>query len=219
MFHEAKGKENMERNYKDITIVAATGNSHKIKEIESITKLFGMNVIPKSETCAAGLDVEETGTTFEENSRLKAEAIMQATGMTAIADDSGLMVEALDGAPGVYSARFSGEDATDEKNNDKLLALMNDIPDDKRQAKFVSVITMICPDGRTLTARGECPGKINRAPVGTNGFGYDPLFVPDGYSITYAQLTAEEKNTISHRAKALEILRQQLEQEGEASED
>ena len=113
MFRHLKGKENMERNYKDITIVAATGNLHKIKEIESIMKLFGMNVIPKSETCAAKLDVEETGTTFEENSRIKAEAIMQATGMTAIADDSGLMVDALDGAPGVYSARFSGEDATD----------------------------------------------------------------------------------------------------------
>lgn len=215
MFRHLKGKENMERNYKDITIVAATGNLHKIKEIESITKLFGMNVIPKSETCAADLDVEETGTTFEENSRIKAEAIMQATGMTAIADDSGLMVDALDGAPGVYSARFSGEDATDEKNNDKLLSLMDEIPDEKRQAKFVSVITMIYPDGTVLTARGECPGRINRAPVGTNGFGYDPLFVPDGYSITYAQLTAEEKNTISHRAKALEILRQQLEDSGE----
>ncbi len=206
----------MNSNYKDITIVAATGNLHKIKEIESITKLFGMNVIPKSQTVAGDLEVEETGTTFEENSMIKAEAIMKITGMPAIADDSGLMVDALNGDPGVYSARFAsenGEETDDDKNNEKLLRLMEEIPDDKRQAKFVSVITLIYPDGKVLTARGECPGVINRAPVGTNGFGYDPLFVPDGFDITYAQLTAEQKNLISHRAKALEILRQQLEAE------
>lgn len=207
----------MNSNYKDITIVAATGNLHKIKEIESITKLFGMNVIPKSQTVAGDLEVEETGTTFEENSMIKAEAIMKITGMPAIADDSGLMVDALGGDPGVYSARFAsenGEETDDDKNNEKLLRLMDEIPDDKRQAKFVSVITLIYPDGKVLTARGECPGVINRAPVGTNGFGYDPLFVPDGYdNMTYAQLTAEQKNLISHRAKALEILRQQLEAE------
>ncbi len=203
----------MSKDYKDVTIVAATGNRHKIAEIESITKLFGMNVIPKSETAAAGLDVEETGTTFEENSLIKAKAIMEATGMTAIADDSGLIVDALNGAPGVYSARFAGENADDQKNNDKLLALMEHVPDNKRSARFVSVVTLIRPDGTTLVARGECPGRINRAPMGTNGFGYDPLFVPDGYSVTYAQLTAEQKNGISHRAKALEILRQKLESE------
>ena len=117
---------------KDSVIVAATGNRHKIIEIEAITKLFGMNVIPKSETSAAELEVEETGTTFEENSRIKAEAIMRATGMPAIADDSGLSVRALDGAPGVYSARFAGENASDEANNEKLLKLMQNVPDDRR---------------------------------------------------------------------------------------
>lgn len=195
---------------KDSVIVAATGNRHKIIEIEAITKLFGMNVIPKSETSAAELEVEETGTTFEENSRIKAEAIMRATGIPAIADDSGLSVRALDGAPGVYSARFAGENASDEENNEKLLKLMQNVPDDRRQAEFVSVITLIYPDGRVFTARGECPGTIRRSPEGTNGFGYDPLFEPSGYSVTYAQLSSEEKNRISHRAKALEMLRQQL---------
>ena len=203
----------MNKNFKHTTIVAATGNRHKIIEIESITKLFGMKVIAKGETAAAALEEEETGTTFEENSKIKAEEIMKVTGMPAIADDSGLMVEALGGAPGVYSARFAGEHATDEENNEKLMSLMEEIPDGRRQAKFVSVITLMYPDGRILTARGECPGTIGRVPEGTNGFGYDPLFLPEGYSVTYAQLTAEEKNRISHRAKALEILRRRLESE------
>ena len=203
----------MNKNFKNHTIVAATGNRHKIVEIESITGLFGMNVIPKSQTAAADLEVEETGVTFEENSKIKAEEIMKITGMPAIADDSGLVVEALDGAPGVYSARFAGEDASDEENNEKLLSLMEAIPDDRRQAKFVSVITLMYPDGRILTARGECPGTIAHVPEGTNGFGYDPLFIPKGYSVTYAQLTAEEKNHISHRAKALGILKRRLESE------
>lgn len=194
----------------NIKIVAATGNRHKIEEIESITKLFGMNVITKEEAGVGQLEVEETGTTFEENSRLKAEAIMQATGMPAIADDSGLMVEALGGEPGVYSARFAGEGASDEANNEKLLGLIKDVPDGERKARFVSVITLCYPNGETLTARGECPGNINRAPMGSNGFGYDPLFVPDGFEKTYAQLTAEEKNGISHRAKALNELKIQL---------
>lgn len=204
---------NLNDRKKGDVIVAATGNRHKIIEIEAITRLFGMNVISKSETSAADLEVEETGKTFEENSRIKAEAVMKVTGMPAIADDSGLAVEALDGAPGVYSARFAGEKATDEENNKKLLSLMRDIPDGNRQAKFVSVITLMYPDGRIFTVCGECPGTIRRAPEGTNGFGYDPLFEPLGYSVTYAQLSSEEKNKISHRAKALEILRQHLKSE------
>lgn len=200
----------MEKIFQSGQIAAATDNRHKITEMMSIMKSFGLDIIPKSETAAAGLEVEETGTTFEENSRLKAEAVMRATGMTAVADDSGLVVDALGGAPGVYSARFSGEGATDEKNNQKLLALMENVPDENRQAKFVSVITLAGPDGQIITARGECPGRIGRTPEGDNGFGYDPLFIPDGYSVTYAQLSAEEKNKISHRAKALEALRRRL---------
>lgn len=198
----------------NMKIVAATGNKHKIEEIESITKRFGMNVITKAEAGVGDLEVEETGTTFEENSLIKAEAIMKATGLPAIADDSGLEADALDGAPGVYSARFSGEGATDESNNAKLLKLMENVPDDKRSARFVSVVTLCFPDGTVVAARGECPGTLIRSPQGDGGFGYDPLFVPVGYDKTYAEISAEEKNIISHRAKALGILRMKLKETG-----
>lgn len=204
----------------NMKIVAATGNKHKIEEIESITKKFGMNVITKAEAGVGDLEVEETGTTFEENSLIKAEAIMKATGMPAIADDSGLEADALNGAPGVYSARFSGEGATDESNNAKLLKLMENIPDDERNARFVSVVTLCFPDGTVVAARGECPGTLRRSPRGDGGFGYDPLFVPVGYDKTYAEISAEEKNIISHRAKALGILRMKLKETGfEESEE
>lgn len=204
----------------NMKIVAATGNKHKIEEIESITRKFGMNVITKAEAGVGDLEVEETGTTFEENSLIKAEAIMKATGMPAIADDSGLEADALNGAPGVYSARFSGEGATDESNNAKLLKLMENIPDDERSARFVSVVTLCFPDGTVVAARGECPGTLRRSPRGDGGFGYDPLFVPVGYDKTYAEISAEEKNIISHRAKALGILRMKLKETGfEESEE
>ena len=204
----------------NMKIVAATGNKHKIEEIESITKKFGMNVITKAEAGVGDLEVEETGTTFEENSLIKAEAIMKATGMPAIADDSGLEADALNGAPGVYSARFSGEGATDESNNAKLLKLMENIPDDERSARFVSVVTLCFPDGTVVAARGECLGTLRRSPRGDGGFGYDPLFVPVGYDKTYAEISAEEKNIISHRAKALGILRMKLKETGfEESEE
>lgn len=204
----------------NMKIVAATGNKHKIEEIESITKKFGMNVITKAEAGVGDLEVEETGTTFEENSLIKAEAIMKATGMPAIADDSGLEADALNGAPGIYSARFSGEGATDESNNAKLLKLMENIPDDERSARFVSVVTLCFPDGTVVAARGECPGTLRRSPRGDGGFGYDPLFVPVGYDKTYAEISAEEKNIISHRAKALGILRMKLKETGfEESEE
>lgn len=201
-------------NYKGMKVVSASGNKHKVREMEHILGSFGIELIPKSETAARDVEIEETGSTFEENSLLKAEGVMRITKMTSIADDSGLTVDALDGAPGVYSARFAAENmnenADDEKNNEKLLRLLKDIPAEKRQAKFVSVITMMTPEGEIISARGECPGKIGFEPVGTNGFGYDPLFIPDGFDVTYAQLTEEEKNKISHRSKALENLRKKL---------
>lgn len=201
-------------NYKGMKVVSASGNKHKVREMEHILGSFGIELIPKSETAARDVEIEETGSTFEENSLLKAEGVMRITKMTSIADDSGLTVDALDGAPGVYSARFAAENmnenADDEKNNEKLLRLLKDIPAEKRKAKFVSVITMMTPEGEIISARGECPGKIGFEPVGTNGFGYDPLFIPDGFDVTYAQLTEEEKNKISHRSKALENLRKKL---------
>ncbi len=191
-------------------IVMASHNQHKIKEIEAITQKFGMPVISRDAAGVPPVEIVEDGETFEENSLKKAQEIQKLCGRITLADDSGLEVDYLGGAPGVYSARFAGEDGNDAKNNEKLLKLLDGLKKDDRKAKFVSVITMVFPDGEVLTARGECPGRIITAPAGENGFGYDPLFVPDGYDKTFAQLTAEEKNRISHRAKALEKLEQLL---------
>ena len=142
------------------------------------------------------------------------QVFLEACGQPTIADDSGLMVDYLGGAPGVYSARFAGEDGNDAKNNEKLMFLLQDVPAAEKTAQFVSVITLAFPDGRVIVARGECPGRIIAEPAGENGFGYDPLFVPDGYDRTFAQLTAEEKNQISHRANALKELERQLKEMG-----
>lgn len=185
------------------TIIAASSNAHKIEEIQAIMSKFGMKVISRDDAGVPKFEIEEDGETFEENSLKKAEEIMKVTGEITVADDSGLMVDCLDGSPGVYSARFAGEECDDTKNNEKLLKLLDGICQEERTAKFVSVITLIFPDGETLVARGECPGHIIEVPVGENGFGYDPLFVPEGYDKTFAQLSAGEKNLISHRAKAL----------------
>lgn len=194
------------------TLVVASSNKHKIDEISKVTKKFDIDVISRDE---AGIpkefDIEENGSTFEENSYIKAKAIMDICGKPTIADDSGLMVEALGGAPGVYSARFAGEDHNDERNNEKLKELLSGVPYKDRRAKFVSVITLVFPDGRKIVARGECPGHIIEEERGNNGFGYDPLFVPDGYGSTFGMLTPEIKNEISHRALALKQLAKELE--------
>lgn len=195
-------------------LAAATGNANKLREIGEILAEFGIKVISKKEAGAGDLETEETGTTFEENSLLKAEDVMKAVGMDAIADDSGLVVDALDGAPGVYSARFAGENASDEENNAKLLRMMEKVPDGERTARFVCVMTLCRTDGSVIRARGECPGRILRAPRGEGGFGYDPLFVPDGYEESFAELSEEQKNGISHRAKALAALREKISKEG-----
>ena len=192
------------------TIIAASSNAHKIKEIQAIMNKFDMEVISRDEAGVPAFEIEEDGQTFEENSYKKAYEIMKVTGKTTIADDSGLMVDYLGGAPGVYSARFAGEECDDKKNNEKLLKLLKNQVGADRKGKFVSVITLIFPDGETITARGECSGRIIGAEAGENGFGYDPLFVPDGYCKTFAQLSEEEKNAISQRAKALETLEKLL---------
>lgn len=192
------------------TIIAASSNAHKIREIQAIIDKFGMKVISRKEAGVPSFEIEEDGDTFEKNSLKKASVIREATGRTTIADDSGLMVDYLGGAPGVYSARFAGEECDDAKNNEKLLQLLKKVPSKERTARFVSVITLIFADGETIVARGECPGRITTAPTGGNGFGYDPIFVPDGMNKTFAQLTEEEKNLISHRAKALEKLNELL---------
>lgn len=200
-------------------IVAATKNRHKIEEIQAIMGEFGMEVVSRADAGVPDIEVEEDGDTFEENSEKKAREIMELCGEITVADDSGLMVDALDGAPGVISARFAGEDGNDSKNNEKLLKLLEDVPPEKRTARFVSVITMVYPDGRKIVARGECNGHMIYQPKGSNGFGYDPLFVPDGYDRTFAELSGAEKNRISHRAIALQNLRRRLLEERESKRD
>lgn len=196
-------------------IVAASQNKHKIKEIEAITKAFGMEIISRDEAGVPRVEIQEDGTTFEENSYKKAYEIMKLCGRITIADDSGLEVDCLDGAPGVYSARFAGEDGNDQANNDKLKALIREVPYEKRTGRFVSVITMVYPNGETIVARGEVEGHIVLEERGPHGFGYDPLFVPLGYQITFGEFDPEEKNKISHRANALIELERQLRERAE----
>ena len=200
------------------TIVVATGNAHKVTEIEAILS----KVLPDTRFVALGQlgefeDPEETGTTFVENAIIKAEAAVAETGLAAIADDSGLVVDALDGEPGVYSARYAGVHGDDAANNAKLLANLADTPDAERTARFMSVVALIRPDGTVLTGTGACEGTIAHEGRGTNGFGYDPLFLPnDTPGKTMAELTPEEKNAISHRFHALQDLSRQL---GSAADD
>ncbi|WP_417203182.1 ribonuclease PH [Acetoanaerobium sticklandii] len=191
-------------------MVIASSNSHKIEEIGSILADFGIELLSLKDVGLEGLEIEETGSTFEENAIIKAKEVMKLTGKAAIADDSGLMVDVLGGRPGVYSARFSGEGATDEKNNEKLLGLLKGYDLDSRTAKFVSAIAVVYPDSRQYIAKGICKGLIGFEGKGDMGFGYDPLFTPDALDKTFAQLTKEEKNKISHRAKSLEEMKKIL---------
>ena len=181
-------------------LVLASKNVKKLKEMNDILSGLGIEVCLQSDV-GVDVDVEETGTTFEENSLLKAKAVMEASGLPAVADDSGLCVDALNGAPGVYSARYGGEDLDDTMRYKMLLANMP--RGAARTAKFVSVITCCFPNGDVITARGECPGTIAFAPMGEGGFGYDPVFFLPKLKKTFAQLSPEEKNAISHRGKAL----------------
>ncbi|MBO5410023.1 MAG: RdgB/HAM1 family non-canonical purine NTP pyrophosphatase, partial [Clostridia bacterium] len=157
-------------------------------------------------------DVEETGTTFEENAFLKADSGCKESGMPCIADDSGLAVDYLGGAPGVYSARYAGEHGDDDANNQKLFKALENVPDEERGAAYVSVVCCVYPDGRKIITRGECRGTIGYELIGNGGFGYDPMFYPVEYNgeKTMAQLTAEEKDAISHRGKAVRALAEQI---------
>ena len=202
-------------------ICAATGNAGKLKEIRRILEAQGHQVKSQKEL-GITLEPEETGTTFAENALIKAKAICEASGLPTLADDSGLMVEALGGAPGVYSARYCGRHGDDEANNDKLLAELAGVEEGKRAAKFVSAVCFYLPEGRSVTYLGECPGRVIFERRGTNGFGYDPLFVPDDVGLaeggvrpntegrTYAELEAWEKDAISHRGKAMALLDKNL---------
>ncbi len=191
-------------------VVLASKNRHKLAEISRILEKLDIQLVLQGEL-GMDIDVEETGTTFEENSFLKAEAVMKATGMPALADDSGIAVDALNGEPGIYSARYGVDDSLDDWGRLLLLLKnMEQVPDGQRQAKYVCVITLVMPDGRTVQARGEVHGELLRSAVGQGGFGYDPIFYYPPYGKTFAQISPEEKNQVSHRAVALKLLYEKL---------
>ena len=196
-------------------VILASKNPHKRTELSAILSQHGFEIALESEY-GLHVDVDETGTTFEENSLLKAEAVMKASGLPVLADDSGLMVDALDGAPGVYSARYSEDmpdlpgPTKDERNTMKLLAALSSVRLWNRSARFRTVVAVCTPEGETLIAPGTWEGSVACSPRGKNGFGYDPVFfVPDKRK-TFAQLTAEEKAEISHRGKALRAFKETL---------
>lgn len=196
-------------------IVVATNNSNKIKEISEIFSKLGFEVVSQHE---AGIDieVEETGDTFAKNALLKARAVSTLCDEYVMADDSGLCVDSLDGRPGVLSARYAGENASDIQKIEKLLEELGD--ETNRKAKFVTNIAFIFPDGREIVTQGEVQGRILSEPAGNNGFGYDPVFFCPELGKTFAQASAEEKNNVSHRGRALAALYEELEKERESEE-
>ena len=189
-------------------LVLASKNAHKLVEMKDILSQLGVEVVLESEA-GVDVDVEETGATFEENAYLKAHAVMEASGLPAIADDSGLCVDALNGAPGVYSARYGGPELDDAGRYKLLLENMRGQLD--RRCRFVSAICCCFPNGDRVEARGECAGTLAYAPKGADGFGYDPVFFVPGLKKTFAELSPEEKNAISHRGNALKAFREKLE--------
>ena len=185
--------------------------------MNAITEELGIAIISRDAAGVPPVEIEETGSTFEENSYIKAKAIMEMTGEPALADDSGICCDYLGGAPGVQSARWSGGD--DEDNNAKLVRLTVDVPPEERIARYVCVMTLVFPDGEVIRARGEIEGTIITEPRGTGGFGYDPYFVPKGDTRTFAEYPAEEKNAISHRGRALQEMARLLRERRAAGRD
>ena len=190
-------------------LIVATHNRKKLAELERILAPLGVEPVTGEDIGIPLDEVEETGTTFEENAFLKADAACRQTGMPAVADDSGLVVDALNGAPGVYSARYAGPDATDAQRMDKLLHELDGVPAEQRTARFVSAICVVYPDGERMDVEGVCEGSVAFAPRGHDGFGYDPIFLVG--EKTYAELTPAEKDAVSHRGKALRELAARLE--------
>ena len=189
-------------------VFIATKNQKKLGELERILKPMGFEVLSERDFPNKFDEVEETGETFEENALIKANAGLLNTGLMSVADDSGLCVDYLDGAPGVFSARFSGFHGDDDSNNKKLLELLYGVPYEKRTAKYVAAIACVFPDGRKFTVRGECQGHISETPEGDNGFGYDPYFISE--IGCFGVVSAEEKDSISHRGKALKLFVNEL---------
>ena len=190
-------------------IIFATGNEHKMIEIRAILSDLGAEILSQKE---AGIkaDVVEDGATFEENAIIKAKTIMEATGEIALADDSGLEVDYLDGAPGIYSARFAGEDTSYDIKNQNLIDRLDGVPKEKRTARFVCAIAAVLPDGKELVTRQTMEGYIGWEPEGVNGFGYDPIFYLDEFGCSSATISPEQKNAISHRGKALRAMKELL---------
>ena len=192
-------------------ICAATGNAGKLRELRRILEAQGHEVVSQKEL-GITIEPDETGTTFEENALIKARAVCAATGLVAVADDSGLEVDALDKGPGVYSARYSNDweslpgESVDQRNMRKLLFELRDVPQARRSCRFVSCMVAVHPDGRELVVRGTWEGRILEEPLGENGFGYDPLFWDESIRKSAAQLTRDEKNARSHRGNALRAL-------------
>lgn len=194
-----------------MTFFVATKNEGKKKELLRILEPLGIDVISEKDLKSPLNDVVEDGTSFEENALIKARAACRETGLPTVADDSGLCVDALGGAPGIYTARFAGEPCDSVKNNAKLLKVMSDVPKEKRTARFVSAVACVFPDGREFTVRGECEGLIGFELKGSKGFGYDPLFISE--LGCFGEITDEQKDSISHRGKALTLLKKQLMEE------
>ena len=198
-------------------IFIATKNQKKLTELERILIPMGFEVLSEKDLSETFPDVEEDGTTFEENAIIKASAGLKNTGLISVADDSGICVDYLGGAPGIFSARYSGEHGDDESNNQKLLSELDGVPLSKRTARYVAAIACVFSDGKKFTVRGECEGKIGFEPKGSNGFGYDPYFISE--LGVMAELTSEQKDSISHRGKALKLFKEELKKYIEVKEE
>lgn len=190
-------------------LIVATKNKGKMKEIEEILAGLPYEVV-SMEDAGISQDIDEYGSTFEENALIKAKEIAEITGEMVMADDSGLEVDFLNGAPGIYSARYAGEGASDSDRNHKLLNALKDVPFEKRTARFVCAIAVVFPEGESFTVRGTCEGYIGFEPRGNHGFGYDPLFFIQEYHKTVAEMSSEQKNQISHRGSALRQMLKKL---------
>ena len=194
-------------------VILSSGNKHKISEIKDILKGMSFEVVSKDDLGYTDFEVEEDGSTLEENAFKKAEELHRLVKGIVIADDTGLFVDALNGDPGVYSARYAGELVSYEENNTLLLRNLKDVPTEKRTAHFKTVMAVIFEDGRRMSAEGRVDGTIAFEERGKNGFGYDPLFIVEDTGRTFSEMTEEEKNNVSHRARALRNLREKLEEQ------
>ena len=191
-------------------VVIATNNAHKLEEIGAILEDFDYTIYSLKDVNLGGIEIVEDGKTFEHNALIKARTIAKLTNKIAISDDSGLEVDAIGKKPGIYSARYAGENATDEQNREKLLKALANTPMSKRTARFVSAIAVVFPDGKEFVVRGTCEGYIGFEEKGKNGFGYDSLFIVDGYNKTFGEIPAAVKNSISHRANALKLMKSEF---------